>query len=236
MPFNILGGDLTAVPVNKPDPCPPTLDFATDGDGLPLVAGQIIDDEFASLGILVTTGDPGSHPVMVYDSSCPGGCTGGDPDLGTPNSGFGGPGVGSGGAPGKAGRNGLPRGNLLIVSEDGDSSDPDDEADGGMIVFHFDDPVRVDEVHVVDIDEGCGGGGGDDLAAPVRAGAGCTPGTVKAFDAADALIVERPLLNLGDNSFQIVPLGVDGVSKLKVTFSGSAALSEVVFCRELRCG
>ena len=48
-----------------------------------------VDNEFAALGISVTTNDPINHPAMIFDSSNP---TGGDWDLGTPNQAFGGPG------------------------------------------------------------------------------------------------------------------------------------------------
>lgn len=66
--------------------------------------------------------------AMVFDSSNP---SGGDWDLGTPNQNFEtspgvkGPGIGSGGASGVY-QNDVPLGNVLIVSEDNDSLDPDD--------------------------------------------------------------------------------------------------------------
>jgi len=45
-------------------------------------------------------------------------------------------------------------GHVLIVSEDGDSADPDDEARGGWILFHFDRPTRIDSLTVFDTEEG----------------------------------------------------------------------------------
>ena len=88
---------------------------------------ETIDFEGFAAGTIVSfvTGDAGSGPIlvngvnpdlpgnntaMIFDSSCPGGCSGGDPDLGSPHIKFGGPGRGSGGLPGSpfANVSGLP--------------------------------------------------------------------------------------------------------------------------------
>ncbi|MEO1686375.1 MAG: Tad domain-containing protein, partial [Pseudomonadota bacterium] len=45
-------------------------------------------------------------------------------------------------------------GNVLIVSEDGDETDPDDEAQGGWLVFHWDRPTRVESLVVFDTEQG----------------------------------------------------------------------------------
>lgn len=60
--------------------------------------------------------------AMIFDSSNP---SGDDWDLGTPNEKFGGPGKGIGGESGLY-KNDKPLGNVVIVSEDEDASDPDD--------------------------------------------------------------------------------------------------------------
>jgi len=57
---------------------------------------------------------------MIFDSSHP---SGGDFDLGTPNEYYGGPGKGVAGGPGPT-QNDKALGNVVIVSEDGDSTDP----------------------------------------------------------------------------------------------------------------
>jgi hypothetical protein len=207
-PIDIRNGDLAAIW----NVCTPTLDFEADGHGDPLVPGQIIDDEFSALGITISTNDPFNHPLMIFDTGFP---TGGDVDLGTPNSDFGGPGIGLGGGAGRPGRNGLPRGQVLIISEDGNSGDPNDYDGGGVIEFLFDPPMPlVTEVHFLDKDEEA-------------------TGMVKAFDRNDLELVSRPLLRLGDNSFQVVPVGAFDVGRLEVTL-GSGAVSAVVFCT--RCG
>ncbi|MCB1054930.1 MAG: carboxypeptidase regulatory-like domain-containing protein, partial [Acidobacteria bacterium] len=190
--------------------CLPSLDFDTDAFGEPLAAGTVITDQWASLGIHVSSDDPVNHPLMIFDSAHP---TGGDPDLGTPNEDFGGPGIGSGGGAGMQGENRYPLGNLLILSEDGDSSDPDDNAGGGVITFDFDQAVNVDSLTLVDVD-------------------GNENAMVFAFDGDGALVAQAGMLNLGDNSVQKVVLDAVGVRRLEVHFPGSGAIAEVVFCKE----
>jgi len=203
--LDINGGDLTALPVD----CLPTFDFEMDGEGNPLVPGQIIDDEWANLGVTVLTPDPVNHPLMIFDSGSP---TGDAIDLGTPNSDFGGPGLGAGGGFLKPGRNGLPRGLVLIVSEDADPNDPDDKNSGGTMNFVFNPPVQqVTEVHFLDLDR-------DET------------GTVTAFAPDGGEILTRPLLALGNNSFQAVPIGAFNVGRLRINMSSSGAVSGILFC------
>lgn len=133
-------------------------------------------------------------------------------DLGTPNSDFGGPGFGAGGGFLEPGRNGLPRGLVLIISEDADPDDPDDNDSGGTMNFVFDPPAQeVTEVHFLDLDYD-------------------ESGTVTAFDADGVEILSRPLLPLGNNSFQAVPIGAFSVGRLRISMSSSAAVSAIVFC------
>jgi len=203
--LDISSGDLTALPVD----CLPTFDFEKDGEGNSLVAGQIIDDEWITLGVTVSTNEPVDHPLMIFNSSSP---TGGDSDLGTPNSDFGGPGLGIGGEFLSPGRNGLPRGHVLIVSADADSSDPNDYDFGGTLDFVFDPPARqVTEVHVLDID-------------PSEAG------MIRAFDVDDVEILWRPLLEMGNNGFQVVPIGAFNVGRLEITLESTGAVSAIVYC------
>ena len=70
----------------------------------------------------------GSGQAMIFDTSNP---TGGDHDLETSNL-----------------------GNVLIISEDGDSSDPDDNASGGTLSFTFDDETTVESLTFLDNEEG----------------------------------------------------------------------------------
>lgn len=71
----------------------------------------------------------GSDEAMIFDSQNP---TGGDFDLET---------------------RATQQGNVLIVSEDGDSSDPDDVV-GGKITFEFDNPATIFDLKFIDTEEG----------------------------------------------------------------------------------
>jgi hypothetical protein len=215
------GETVTCVFLNtaEVDECPPSIDFETDATGLiPLVPGEIIDDTnqpWAIEGILLSTDDPVNRPLMIFDTSFP---TGGDPDLGTPNELFTippdfivpGPGIGNGGK-----SNQIPRGQVLIISEDGDPSDPDDADFPGLMRFDFDPPVELTEIRVLDIDGNEGGG------------------TATAYDDVGNVILTRPLLPLGNNSFQVVQFLRKDVSRLEIHFVSSAALTAVIFCEDI---
>jgi len=69
----------------------------------------------------VSTGDAG-HPAMIYDTGV---LTGGDTDL-----------VADFALVGTSVFDYDP-GNIMIISEDGDSSDPDDDRNGGVLMFTF---------------------------------------------------------------------------------------------------
>jgi Flp pilus assembly protein TadG len=192
--------------------CLPVLDFETDTAGAALVAGQIIDTEWAAWGVRVTTNSPGNHPAMIFNTANP---TGNDHDLGTPNQAFGGPGIGAGGGNGMPGRNNVPLGKVLIVAENTNSANPDDNANGGTLIFTFDYSVRIDDLKILDID--------DSSAA----------GTIRAYSDKDGskLVATAKMLGLGDNSVQNVALNALGVRRLEVQFPKSGALASVVSCR-----
>ena len=63
---------------------------------------------------------------MIFDTANP---TGGDTDLATPGYGLG---------------NDTALGNVVILSEDADSSDPDDNAGGGTLTFTYDESVFIE--------------------------------------------------------------------------------------------
>ncbi len=181
----------------------PTIDFERAANRSALQSGDVITDQFATLGVHVTTHDPANHPAMIFNSANP---TGGDSDLGTPNRAFGGPGQGSGGS-----SNDVARGNILIVSEDADGSDPDDHQRGGTLIFRFDNPVMLDEIGLLDIDS--------------------AQATLRLFDTGGNLIQSRAVAGAGDNSYQTVALDALGVARLEVEFTGSGAITDLVFCR-----
>lgn len=89
--------------------------------------------------------------VMIFDSAHP---SGGDVDLGTPHLDYDGPGVGRAGGRGRRYANDVPRGNLLIISQDDDSSDPNDNRRGGMMQFDFTPDVLAKGLGLLDNEEG----------------------------------------------------------------------------------
>jgi len=109
----------------------------SDGGGEPvhidfndLQAGDVVDTQF--VGVTISgqrdgDAETSENDAMIFDSDSP---TGGDRDLGYDD-----------------------QGNILIVSEDNDSSDPDDEAHGGSLSFAFDEPSEVLSINVLDIEE-----------------------------------------------------------------------------------
>ncbi len=94
----------------------------------------------------------------------------------------------------------------------GNTNDPNDSAFGGIVTFTFDPPVgQVGEVHMLDIDDHEGG-------------------TIRAYDEDGLQIATRPILALGNNSFQSVPVDATNVARLDVELSGSGAISAITFC------
>jgi len=185
------------------------IDFETDSFGAGLNAGDIITNQFANAGITISS-DSAAHPVMVFDTANP---TGGDLDLGTANSDFGGPGIGNAGGIGMPGENSVDRGKVLILSEDGDSSDPDDNARGGTMTFEFDEPVDINTVGVIDMDSNEG------QSRVVTTDVNGNQQTV---------FVEE----LGENSFQALQIFDEDVVRMDIIFTGSGAVSEVTFAEQ----
>ncbi|SDZ95172.1 SdrD B-like domain-containing protein [Rubrimonas cliftonensis] len=98
---------------------------------------------------------------------------------------------------------------VLIISEDGDSSDPDDNAQGGQFHLDFDVPSDVASFKLIDSEEG---------------------GTVIAYDADGVQIGDViQLPKLADGSVATVTVDREGVSKLVITLNGSGAIDDLCF-------
>lgn len=121
---------------------------------------------------------------MIFDTANP---TGGDTDLASTD-----------------------QGNVLIISEDGDSSDPDDNAQGGIIRAQFDRPSTANSVTVFDTD---GSGNRIDL-----------------FDSNGSLLASFAIPPVADGEKQVVDLGdTENVSTLEVVLISSGAIDDLKF-------
>jgi len=195
------------------------LNFDTDAGGNPLAPGTTITDlnqPWESLGVKITNkayrddGSLANQPLMLFNSNCGNhfgvACTGEDDDLAT------GPDF-----------NTPAQGNVLIISEDGNTDNPDDWAeDGGEFIFDFLQPVILNEVSIVDVD------GVDDLG-------GEDYGYLTAFGANGAVLQTLDLRAGRDNGFEVYDFSnqVD-VKKLLIRLPGSGAISGVEFTPQLQ--
>ena len=148
-----------------------------------LASGTIVDNEYQSQGVTVqawTAGGVGDR-AMIFDTANP---TGGDHDLATSNL-----------------------GGVLIVSEDGDSSDPDD-AIGGTFRFSFADGADVQSLTFLDNEEGA---------------------TVRFYNEAGDLIATRQIPTTADNGQHVEHFDVEGAYTMDVELHGSGAIDNLVF-------
>ena len=192
---------------------PSEIDFSVDGNGNPLNAGDVNDSNtWSGIDISIIGTTPPGLSLMIFDTENP---TGNDFDLGTPNQDFGGPGVGAAGGLGQPGENNVGLGNALIISEDGDSSDPDDDGDGGIMIFIFDEAVEVRQIQTLDADDN-------------------SPGVVRLYDdpagGAANLIATFTGVAYGENSFELIDITTLGVRRLEFELDGSGTMDKLVLC------
>ena len=194
-------------------------------------APDVIDFETLARGTMVTTVNsrngvgpvkvsavnplfPGRNAAMIFDSSLP---TGQDPDLGTPNKDFAGPGVGVGGKRGSPYVNNSAIGKVLIVTEDLDSTDPNDsDLKGTYFTLDFSvlPEVTIHNMHILDVE------------------AEESSSTVKFYNKTGAMIGTQWLLpRTGDNGINFYKFGdgVAAVAKMVVMINGSGAIDNIVF-------
>jgi hypothetical protein len=112
-------------------------------------AGDVVTSLGAGITVAAANENNDAVAAMIFNTAIP---TGGDTDLGTPNQSFGGPGIGNAGKKNKLFANSAAKGNALIITEDGDASDPDDNGKGGTITFTFAKPIYVDSIGLLDND------------------------------------------------------------------------------------
>ncbi|MEM7211893.1 MAG: SdrD B-like domain-containing protein [Pseudomonadota bacterium] len=145
-------------------------------------AGVVISDQYDGVTISAqrATNNDAANDAMVFDSNNP---TGGDTDLATDA-----------------------QGNILIISEDNDSSDPDD-AIGGEIVFTFDNPSFLYDIKVVDTEEG---------------------GTITVV-LEDGSTQSFAIPQIGDGDVAQVLMDVDGVVSMTIVLNGSGAIDDLCY-------
>ena len=146
-----------------------------------LASGTIVDGQYADDGVTISAVG-GSGDAMIFDTANP---TGGDTDLATSNL-----------------------EGVLIVSEDGDTTDADDNASGGCLVFDFDNDVRVKNLTFLDIEEGA---------------------RMIFYDADGNVISDQYVDPTGDGEQRDVTLDVEDVSRMVVVLNGSGAVDNLVY-------
>jgi len=170
-------GEKTPEFVECDDPNAVKIDF----EGL--AAGTELSDQYEGVTIEAqrNKNNTDQNDAMVFDSSNP---TGGDTDLASST-----------------------QGNVLIISEDNDSSDPDD-AVGGSVTFSFDKPASIYDIKVIDTEEG---------------------GTITLKDANGNVIATFDIPRIGDGEVDQVIMDVEGVSSMTVELNGSGAIDDLCF-------
>lgn len=137
----------------------------------------------------------GNRELMLFNASCgdfgpP--CTGNDPDLAIDGA-----------------------GNVLIISEDNNSNDPDDSRFGGAILVDFAPPVVELDSLVVDVGDNNGQGAGDSFAAAYYQGT-----FVARFDFLDGL---------GNNNLQTAEFGGQLIDLLIISLDSSGGVVSLEF-------
>ncbi|MEM6663195.1 MAG: SdrD B-like domain-containing protein [Pseudomonadota bacterium] len=167
-----------------------TANFSADALGSALAAGDgpvLALDGVTFTAIRSQDTDGVFNDAMIFDAANP---TGQDGDLGQ-----------------------AAQGNVLIISEDGDASDPDDEAHGGTIEATFDTPSTVQSIVVLDTEE--------------------AGGTIDLFDVDGNTIATFVIPSIPNGTLQTIDFGdVAGVASMTITLKGSGAIDDLVFVRE----
>jgi hypothetical protein len=214
-------------PATPPTPTPATpaptprscveVDFSVTANNSAVSRGDYVENEWAEFGLkLSAAGGYGTRP-RVFDTSNPGKDNdSGDPDLGSPNGRCNpaGPGVGQGGEPREVGENCTPLGNVLIIQETNANMDiPDDNMNGGSIVFDFEPKAQfVSKIGLLDID----------YQTKISVVYETEGGKTK------TKTIQVPIL--GDNSYQELSIDLAHVKRLALSLKRSGAVSSISFC------
>ncbi|MEM7246486.1 MAG: thrombospondin type 3 repeat-containing protein [Acidobacteriota bacterium] len=163
-----------------PDCGQPCRSFDFDG----LDAGTVVTTQFAGLTVSGTT------PVMSFDSGNP---TCDDDDLASPGTGPG---------------NDMPLDGVLVLSEPSSDCQPDDNGDGGVMTFTYDEPEELHSIGLLDIDE--------------------AEAVIRTYDESGALILEVVVPPQGvDNGVVRVDIARCDVKVVEIELNGSAAVTDL---------
>lgn len=164
-----------------------------------------------SWGVIISSNFSNLTPVL-FNSSSP---TCGDWDLGSPNEAFGGPGKVTVGNKSPAGNisseyaNDRALGMIIITQESHSRCVPDDNAEGGDILFEFSNTTFVTSVGMLDIEE-------------VRG-----PSFIQTLDENGEILSTTSFVAAGDNTLQTITIQDDNVKILRVRCEGSCGIGEV---------
>lgn len=214
-------------PTSIPATTPPTDDgvcdlvtvgFEKDAAGNDLVAGEYVQNEWASYGMIVSAKGGLVDLPRLFNTKDPGTGDFGDRDLGSPNETCDPPGLGEGlgGQVDEPGENCVALGFALIVQEKNERPDtPDDNRGGGVIMFEFTQTggTYVKEIQLLDIDYR-----GAEVAVAYLNQNGLERRT------------KIPAENLGNNSIQVVGIAMEKVIWVKVKLLESGAVPSITFC------
>jgi hypothetical protein len=133
---------------------------------------------------------PSTNAAMIFDGTCAGGCSGGDNDLNFPAL-----------------------GNILIVSEDLDQSDPDDaDLPGAYFTFDYSGfgtgKVTVQSLVVGDVES-------------IE-----SDGNVRLYGGG-SLLATVPIPVTGDGNYTTLSIGISGVDFMRVNLKGSVAVDNI---------
>lgn len=172
--------------------------------------GQIIDDEYAGRGVTISADSnrAGFPDLAVINDT--GVDNPRDPDLNGP---FSNPTLGA-----------REPGNILIIQEFAESCGnlavsnvcglPDDEENGGQLIFDFEQDVVAQSLNVYDIDAGQAGG------------------IITLFDRSGATLAQFAIPDSGDNAWTQVLFGsqgTSGVARIVVDLVGEGGIDELAF-------
>lgn len=107
-------------------------------------------------------------------------------------------------------------GNVLIISEDNDSQDPDDNADGGIFYFNFDFPVNLESVDVVDIENN---------------------NSFLEITQLDGTLTVVDVPNIGNNEVRTIHIDIANVVSFTFDIRGSGAIDNIAtsYKEEIEC-